>query len=185
MGTRRKNNVFITSTRRRWRRFDVMKTSWLLHYCFMCPLGKYCPNVITWSYTRVKSNQYLGSSIWLRPNIFLLLTGQSSGGNMLPIPQVLVPISRSVIKGINKWASTMGVKGPHPPRSGQGHSTSYLYSSICTVDELRASVVLHSGILSSLHHCFSTAIDKSSMMTTVNRVSTGVYTSLQAKFVRT
>ena len=38
-GTRRDNNVFITSKRRRRRRFDVMKTLSLRHYCVMCPLG--------------------------------------------------------------------------------------------------------------------------------------------------
>ena len=37
-GTRHKNNVFITSKRRRWRRFGVMKTLSLRHYCVMCPL---------------------------------------------------------------------------------------------------------------------------------------------------
>ena len=38
-GTRRNYNVFITSKRRRRRRFDVMKTLSLRHYCVMCPLG--------------------------------------------------------------------------------------------------------------------------------------------------
>ena len=36
VGTRRNNNVFITSKRRR---LDVMKTLSLRHYCVMCPLG--------------------------------------------------------------------------------------------------------------------------------------------------
>ena len=38
-GTQRNKNVFITSKRRRWRRFDVMKMLSLRHYCVMCPLG--------------------------------------------------------------------------------------------------------------------------------------------------
>ena len=38
-GTRRNDNVFITSKRHRRRRFDVMKTLSLRHYCVMCPLG--------------------------------------------------------------------------------------------------------------------------------------------------
>ena len=38
-GTRRNDNVFITSKRRRRRRFDVMKTLSLRHYCVMCPVG--------------------------------------------------------------------------------------------------------------------------------------------------
>ena len=36
-GTRRNNNVFTTSTRRR---VDVVKTLSLRHYCVMCPLGR-------------------------------------------------------------------------------------------------------------------------------------------------
>ena len=39
MGTRFNNNVFITSKRRRRRRFDVMKTLSLRHYFVMCPMG--------------------------------------------------------------------------------------------------------------------------------------------------
>ena len=39
VGTRRNNNVFITPKRRRRRRFDVMKTLSLRHFCVMCPLG--------------------------------------------------------------------------------------------------------------------------------------------------
>ena len=38
VGTRHNNNV-ITSKRRHRRRFDVMKTLSLRHYCVMCPLG--------------------------------------------------------------------------------------------------------------------------------------------------
>ena len=38
-GTRRNNNVFTTSTGRRRRRVDVVKTLSLRHYCVMCPLG--------------------------------------------------------------------------------------------------------------------------------------------------
>ena len=38
-GTRRNDNVFTTSTRRRRRRVDVVKTLSLHHYCVMCPLG--------------------------------------------------------------------------------------------------------------------------------------------------
>ena len=38
-GTRRINNVFTTSTRRRRRRVDVVKTLSLRHYCVTCPLG--------------------------------------------------------------------------------------------------------------------------------------------------
>ena len=38
-GTQRNDNVFITSKRRHRRRFDVMKTLSLRHYCAMCPLG--------------------------------------------------------------------------------------------------------------------------------------------------
>ena len=38
-GTRRNNNVFTTSTRRR---VDVVKTLSLRHYCVMCPLGRTC-----------------------------------------------------------------------------------------------------------------------------------------------
>ena len=38
-GTRRNNNVFITSTRHRRRRVDVVKTLSFRHYCVMCPLG--------------------------------------------------------------------------------------------------------------------------------------------------
>ena len=37
-GTRRNNSVSITSKRRHWRRFDVMKALSLRHYCVMCPL---------------------------------------------------------------------------------------------------------------------------------------------------
>ena len=39
VGTRRNNNVFTMSTRRRWRRVDVVKTLSLRHYRVMCPLG--------------------------------------------------------------------------------------------------------------------------------------------------
>ena len=39
-GTQRNNNVFITYKRRRRRRFDVMKTLSLRHYCVMCPVGR-------------------------------------------------------------------------------------------------------------------------------------------------
>ena len=38
-GSRCNNNVFIMSKRRHRRRFDVMKTLSLRHYCVMCPLG--------------------------------------------------------------------------------------------------------------------------------------------------
>ena len=38
-GTRRNNNVFTMSTRRRRRRVDVVKRLSLRHYCVMCPLG--------------------------------------------------------------------------------------------------------------------------------------------------
>ena len=38
-GTRRNNNVLITSKLRRRRRFDIMKTLSLRHFCVMCPLG--------------------------------------------------------------------------------------------------------------------------------------------------
>ena len=46
-GTRRNNNVFITSKRCRRRRFDVMKTLSLRHYCVMCPFGML---LATWNY---------------------------------------------------------------------------------------------------------------------------------------
>ena len=39
--TRRNDNVFTTSTRRRRRRVDVVKTLSLRHYCVMCPLGRF------------------------------------------------------------------------------------------------------------------------------------------------
>ena len=48
-GTRRNDNVFITSKRRRRRRFDVMKTLSLRHYCVMCPLGRH--NLNQWGFT--------------------------------------------------------------------------------------------------------------------------------------
>ena len=47
VGTRRNDNVFITSKRRRRRRFDVMKTFSLRHYCVMCPLGlRWSPSAV-------------------------------------------------------------------------------------------------------------------------------------------
>ena len=50
-GTRRNSNVFITSKRRRRRRFDVLKTLSLRHYYVMCPLGRfgvYSGSNVTW-----------------------------------------------------------------------------------------------------------------------------------------
>ena len=38
VGTRHNNNVFTTSTWRRWRSVDVVKTLSLRHYYVMCPL---------------------------------------------------------------------------------------------------------------------------------------------------
>ena len=46
-GTRRNDNVFTASTRRRRRRVDVVKTLSLRHYCVMCPLGGRVG--VTWS----------------------------------------------------------------------------------------------------------------------------------------
>ena len=51
VGTRRNNNVFTTSTRRRQRRVDVVKTLSLRHYCVMCPLGSN-PGTASWQAER-------------------------------------------------------------------------------------------------------------------------------------
>ena len=66
----------------------------------------------------------------------------------------------------------------HPSWSGQRQSKINLYNNIYTVKELRVLLTSDYVILSSLHRMFSTAIDRSSIMTTVHRISIIVYSCL-------
>ena len=110
-GTRRNNNAFITSKRRRWRRLDAMKTLSLRHYCVMCPLGWFhvvisvicdhrdeVESVGTWSITHIN----IAGLPSCYHSMYLLPAG--SAGTPWPVPSCIYAANRPTQSG-SPWAS--------------------------------------------------------------------------------